>query len=156
MKLFPWILITGIIFASCSGPCPSLNDEKKAEIDTQVRAVWQQLGQTVKVADAEGFNSFVSTEGFLAMHTQGCNMSSRQAYADSVRSWFSGRKSAKLLNPELTIKPLSENLALLDQAAGFVTVSPDGIADTVQHTVSFVFQREASGWKIIHGHESWR
>ncbi len=153
---FGWILISAFFLSSCSEQCTKLSDEQKAGIKAQVQEVWTLIGHSVRDADAESFVAFLSTENFIAMHSDGVTMHTREEYTDSVRSWFSSRESAKLLNPEINILPLSGNLALLDQVAGFITVSRDEKADTVQHAVSFLFQKEETGWKIIHGHESWK
>jgi ketosteroid isomerase-like protein len=153
---FGWIIISALFLSSCSEQCTKLSDEQKTEIKTQVQEVWTLIGHSVRDADAESFVEYISSENFIAMHSDGVTMNSREEYADSVRSWFGGRNSAKLLNPEIKILPLSGNLALLDQVAGFITVLRDEKADTVQHSVSFLFQKEETGWKIIHGHESWK
>jgi uncharacterized protein (TIGR02246 family) len=151
-----WIILSAITFSSCSEQSTKFSDEQKAEISTQVREVWTLIGHSVRDVQPESFIGFFSTDHFISMHTDGMTMHSREEYADSVRSWFGGRKSAKLLDPEVRIQPLSGDLALLDQTAGFVVVFGNEKADTVQHAVSFLFQKEETGWKIIHGHESLR
>jgi ketosteroid isomerase-like protein len=154
-SLFLWVLISGLAFSSCKNPAGDLTATQKADIEKQVLEQWDKLNLTLEKADAAGYLSFLSTDGFLGMHSEGTQFLTRESYADSVKAWFEPRKSCEMPNRKIKVHVLGENLALLDQAGIFQANFRDGRVIRLNHAVSFVFRKETSGWKIIHGHESW-
>lgn len=149
-------LLVCVIFTSCRSTCPPLTDAQKAGIEKQILGQWDKIIATIERADAESYSSYLSTDEFLGMYSQGLQFVSRDQYADTVKSWFGQRTSSEVQQKVIKVSVLSENLALLDQRSLFVSIYKDGHALRFKHVVSFIFKKEASGWMIIHGNESWR
>ena len=153
--LFIFILMTGIVFTSCTTSGPQLTELQKAAIEKQILEQWKQIGSCVEKADAAGYAACFSTNGFLAMYSEGKPFLSRGEYCDSVKVWFSARKSTELQQPTVRVTVLNETLVLLDQKTVFKLNLKDDRIVRCNHAISFIFKKEDSVWKIIHGHESW-
>jgi len=89
------------------------------------------------------------------MYSEGIPFLTRKAYADSVKVWFGARKSSELQQAAVKVTVLTENLVLLDQKSIFKLNLKDNQVASYNHAVSFIFKKEAYGWMIIHGQESW-
>jgi ketosteroid isomerase-like protein len=90
------------------------------------------------------------------MFSHGTPFLTRDAYADSLNIWFGARKNNEITQKTIKVKVLAENLAVLDQVSVFQANFKDDRIIKLNHSVSFIFKKEAAGWKIIHGHESWQ
>ncbi len=156
MKKTAFLSVTLIVFwiSACQQPCPPLSDTQKSEIEKQVLTTWDQINIPIEKADAEGFLSYFSTNEFIAMFSGGNSFYSLKEYSDSVKTWFGPRKSTEITGKKIKVDVLSEEIALLDQTSVFQATFKDDRVIKVNHSVSFVFKKEADGWKIIHGHES--
>ncbi len=154
-SLFFVVLLAGILLSACQTACPSLTDAQKAEIEKQIVEQWGKIGLAVQKADADSYATFFSSDRFQAMYSEGTQFLSLKEYSDSVKVWFSARKGSELQQPIVKVNILSENIVLLDQKSIFKLNLKDERVMRYNHAVSFIFRKEASGWKIIHGHESW-
>ena len=148
-------LMAILFFGACKNPNPPLTDAQKAVIEKQVLDQLEKMNLSVEKADADGYNAFLSSNNFLSMISQGTPFFTRDDYANAVKDWFSQRKSVELSQKTIKANVLTENLVLLDQSTIFQATFKDDRVFMIHHTVSFLFQKEETGWKIIHGHESW-
>lgn len=153
--LLYFVLMAGIIFTACQNPSPSITDSQKVIIEKQILEQWEKSGLAVKKSDADGYLTSFSSTGFVAMHSEGMQFISLKEYADSVKVWFSARTSNEIQQPTIKVTVLSDQLALMDQKSVFQLNLKDSRVVRCNHAVSFLFKKEDSGWKIIHGHESW-
>ena len=153
--LFIIILMTGIVFNSCTPSNPQLTELQKNAIENQILEQWKKIGSCIEKADAAGYAAYLSTNEFIAMYSEGKPFLSRGEYSDSVKVWFSARKSTELQQPTVRVTVLNENLVLLDQKSVFRLNLKNDQVVRCNHAVSFIFKKEDSVWKIIHGHESW-
>ncbi|MCX6224124.1 MAG: nuclear transport factor 2 family protein [Bacteroidia bacterium] len=153
--LFLSALLLGIIFSACKTPSPAPTALQKATIEKQILEQWDKVNSTIEKSDAAGFLAFFSSDEFLAMFSHGTPFLTRNAYADSVNVWFSARKNNEITQKTIKVNVLAEDLAVLDQVSVFQVNFKDDRIIRINHSVSFIFKKEAAGWKIIHGHESW-
>jgi len=149
-------LVACVLVTACMNTPKPLTDTQKTDIEKQVLEQWGKITAAVEKADAGTYSSFLSDYGFLGMYSQGTHFASKTQYADSVKSWFSGRASSELKQKEIKVSVLAGDLALLDQKCLFIAHMKDGSSGRCNHVVSFVFRKEAGSWMIIHGHESWK
>jgi len=148
-------LMVILFFGACKNPNPQLTGAQKAVIEKQVLDQLEKMNVSVEKADADDYNAFLSSNNFLSMISQGTPFFTRDDYANAVKDWFSQRKSVELSQKTIKTNVLTENLVLLDQSAIFQATFKDDRVFMIHHTVSFLFKKEETGWKIIHGHESW-
>lgn len=154
-QLFHIGLMIILFSGACKNPNPPLTDAQKAVIEKQVLDQAEKMNISVEKADADGYNAFLSSSNFLSMISQGTPFFTRDEYANAIKDWFSQRKGVELSQKNIKVSVLTENLVLLNQSAVFQATFIDDRVFMIYHTVSFLFQKEESGWKIIHGHESW-
>jgi len=152
---FLLLLMAGIFFTACNSTLPTLSDSQKLEIEKQVLAQWNKVVLTVQKADADSFMTAFSTENFIAMYSGVKPFITREEYSDSVKAWFIPRLSSELQEAVVKVKVLTEDLVILDQTSMFLVNLKNNQVTRCNHIVSFIFKKEASGWMIIHGNESW-
>ena len=153
MKKYIFYLIL-FLFIGCQKTNPPLTETQKAEIERQVMEQWDKLDACVEKSDAEGFMNFFSTNEFLGMYSGGTVFQKRNEYADTVKVWFGLRESNQIEGKKVSVNVLGNNLALLNQTSVFQANFKNKTIMKVNHAASFLFRKEDSGWKIIHGHES--
>jgi len=154
--LFLFIFLAGLVFTSCEDKSPVLTETQKAAIEKQVLEQWEKIGAAIENADAQGYASFLSYDGFFNMFSQGYSYCTREQYVDTVKVWFGQRKSNEQQNKKIKVNVLSTNMVLLDQESVFIATFKDDRILKINHIVSFLFKKEGTGWMIIHGHESWK
>lgn len=151
--LFPLLLLACMIF-SCQNQCPPLTDQQKADIEKQVLAVWDSLIIPVMKLDADGYSPFLSSDEYLGHYGGGTVITSKAAVIDSMKVWFSYRKSQQLLQKKVTVTVLAENLVLINQVSRAQMDTKSGEIWRADHAYSALLKNEDSGWKVIHEHES--
>lgn len=147
------VLLMGVLFSRCTNKCHELTNQEKSQIETQILEEWENIRTTIENSDSDGYATFISPD-FILMSTNGTVFYSKTEYIDNVRNWFSARKNTEIQKAKVTITVLDKELVLLDQKSVFQVSFKDESIQRVHHAVTFVFQKEPSGWKIIHGHES--
>ncbi len=149
--------IAGLIFTSCKDPISQpLSAEQKAAVEKEVLAQWELMGAAVERSDAKAYISFFSDRDFLAIYSQGTAYAGLQAYADTVQNWFGQRKGNEMQEKEVKITVFTDSLALVDVKSMFRATFKNDTVVSIRHVASFLFKREETGWKVIHGHESWK
>lgn len=148
-------LLVCILLSACNNPSTILTASQKSAVEKQILEQWNQINATIEKSDAAGFLAFFSSDGFLAMFSHGTPFLTRKAYADSLNIWFGARKSNEITQKTIKVNVLAGDLAVLDQVSVFQANFKDERVFRINHSVSFIFKKEAAGWKIIHGHESW-
>lgn len=143
----------GILLSACTNECTELTEQGKSKIEKQILDEWEKIMATIKDSDSEAYATFISPD-LILMSSQGSVYYSKTVYIDNVKKWFSTRKNTEIEQKKIIVTPLDEDIALLDQESDFVVTYQDGSIQGVHHAVSFVFKKEPTGWRIIHGHES--
>jgi len=146
-------MMMGILFSSCTNQCHELTKQEKSQIEKQIQGEWEKIIRAIENLDSDEYATFMSPN-LIMMSSDGAVFYSKTEYIDNVRNWFANRKNTEILKAKVTVTVLEEDLVLLDQKSDFNVEYKDGNIQQVHHAVSFVFQKEPLGWKIIHGHES--
>ena len=154
-QLFILALLVCIVATACKTQCPPLSDSQKADIKAQILGLWEKITISIEKLDIEGYSSFISSDEFIAMYVEARPYNSKTEITDTLRVWFSKRKSNVLEQKTVNVTVLTENLVLLDQVCNFQVNLKDDSIIRARDAISFIFKRGTAGWKIIHGHESW-
>ena len=156
-QLLLFALLLSIFFSACKTQCPPLTDSQKADIEKQIRELWDKLTIPILNADADGYAPFISSDEFIADYEGGTlALRSKTELIDTLRNWFSNRKSNEFQQKTVKITVLSDNLVAVDQLCILQINFKDDTRMRLNDAISFIFKKETSGWKIIHVHESWK
>jgi ketosteroid isomerase-like protein len=150
-----FVLLLSIIVTACKTQCPPLTDSQKADIEKQILGLWDKITIPIEKVDIDGYSAFISSDEFLGMYSGGSIFHSKAELIDSMRIWFSDRKSNELQKKSVKVTVLTENLVLVDQLCILQITFKDDRIIRLNHAISFLLKKEAAGWKIIHGHESY-
>ena len=152
-----FVLLLSIFYSACKTQCPPLTDSQKADIEKQIQELWDKLTIPILKADADGYAPFVSSDEFIASYEGGTlALRSKTELIDTLRAWFSNRKSNEFQQKTVKITVLAENLVVLDQLCILQINFKDDTMMRLNDAISFIFKKETSGWKVIHAHESWK
>ena len=91
-----FVLLLSIFYSACKIKCPPLTDSQKADIEKEILEQWDKMKISIEKADIVSITGFYSTDEFEAYLMRGEIISSREAYLDTLRVWFSNRKSNEL------------------------------------------------------------
>jgi ketosteroid isomerase-like protein len=147
-------VLAALSIVSCTPKSEPLTDLMKTELENQVRDTWNQTIIAIEKSNSADYLAFFSQEGFIGMNSQGMHFESLQQYADTVNYWFGMRTENRMEQQKIKISALCEDAVILNQTCIFQPVFTNGTVMPVQHAGTFLFRKEGSGWKIIHGHES--
>ena len=149
-----FVLLLSIVVSACTTKCPPLTDAQKAVIEKQILEIWAKFQNSVENVDFDSFSSFFSSDEFITSFGSGVAFNSKAEYLDTVKARFSIRKSNELQQVTVKVSVLAEDLALLTRSCVLQINFKDGSIRSLQAAVSVIFKKEATGWKIIHRHES--
>ena len=146
-------LLMGLTFSACTKKSPELSEQEKTQIENQILGEWEKICFGIENSDSEVYASFIDPD-FIQMASNGSVFYSKEEYINKVRNWFSTRVNTEIQQEKIIVTALTEDIALLDQESDLLVTYKEGNVQRVHHAVSLVFEKEASGWMIIHGHES--
>ena len=149
------ILLACALFTACTSSSRPLTDTQKSEIEKHVLEQWGKISTAVEKADAGTYCSFLGDD-FLGMYSEGLLLGTKAQYADSIKSWFGSRTGTTLEQRDIKVSVLSAGFVLLDQTSLLSAIYKNGKVERCNHMVSFIFKKEAGGWMIIHGNETWK
>lgn len=150
-----WRPSLGLVALLCScqqQPAP-LTEAQQEEIVAQITARHAELVSTFEALDAEAFAEILSRDNFLAYVTIE-HYFDRQAFVDTVAVWFAPRESQQFDRRTLNVYPLTPDLAIADMTHAGVVTTNDGTRMEGHSVFTFLWQREAAEWYIIHYNES--
>ncbi len=147
------VLFVSTLFSGCTNQCHELTDQRKSQIEKQILEKWKNISTAIENLDSEEYATFISPN-LIMISSEGSVFSSKTEYIDNVQNWFATRKNTEIQKAKVTLTVLEEDLVLLDQKSDFIVEYKDDNVQEVHHAVTFMFKKEPSGWKVIHGHES--
>jgi len=153
-NLLFFVLLLSIIVSACQTQCPPLTDSQKADIEKQIREVVDKIITTAENLDVAGYSAFINSDEFIATINKGYAFQSKKEWIDSVGVWWSGRKSQDLDQVKVKIAVLSADYALADRVSVWQITNKNDFIWSFNQACSYIFKKEASGWKFIHYHES--
>ena len=153
-RLFPFILLTGMIFSACQNQCPPLTDHQKADIEKQILEIYDSLIISFTKLDVDGIINVFSSDEFLGYIGSGTEILSKTDLRDNMKGWFSYRNSQKVEQKKVRVNVLTKDIVLVDILRDGQIDLKSGESWAADWSISLIFKKENSGWKIIHDHES--
>ena len=148
------ILIMGL---SCQQQSAALNDAQKAEIEKEVIAQQHAFIKACDALEAKAVAGLMSAKHFLAYISLGGGAYlARQAVVDSIKSSFSRSQSGYSEITLLKVYPMTSSLAIADVIVRGSDAAKDGTISKWQVAWTMTWQKEPTGWYIVHYHESWK
>jgi ketosteroid isomerase-like protein len=158
MKTYSIIFMTIIVIigTGCQQKPATLTEAQTVEIEKEVRGQWNAYLKAINGLDFNKVMTFYSINQFVG-YLGGTHFAlfSRQAFRDSVQSWFNRRAQQKVEPMLVTIHVLKPDLVMLLFTGHFTTVGKSGKQHQYESAETFLFIKENIGWKILHEHESW-
>jgi hypothetical protein len=148
-----FVLLLSLIVSACKTKCSPLTASEKADIEKQILEIVNKLIISVEKLDIDSFSTFFSSNEFSSGYCQGSTFQSKQEWVDDTRVWFNMLKSAELDN-KIKVTVLSADLVLADRVGNYQVIFKDDRISRSKQALSYIFKKEAAGWKIIHVHES--
>ena len=149
-----FVLLLSIIVSACQTQCPPLTDSQKADIEKQIRDLVDKIVVTAENLDIAGYPAFLSSDAFIASFLEGSAFQSKTEWVDSVGFWWSQRKSIDLDQIKIKVNVLSADYVVADRVCVWTTTFKDDRIRRTNDAISYIFKKEATGWKIIYIHES--
>ncbi len=133
----------------------TLTDAEKQNIEKQVRAQFDQLVSAVNRKDARAWSEHYSKDGFVSTFERTQYFGSRNAWVDTITSYFAERESQHVEPLAVQVIPLASDVALLTSQEKAEMRAKGGETNKFPHVFTMIWRKEESGWKILHSHESW-
>lgn len=147
------ILLTSL---TCQQKLAMLTDAQKAEIEKQVTDRQLTLFKILNDKDPQAFSQLLSSMHFSTYISQSGSYWNRQALIDTVKAWWPGRQAHNFTPITIKANPLSSDLAIADAILTGSMTRGNGAILKMQISISVVWQKEPSGWYIVHYHDSWK
>ncbi len=158
MKAPYWQQISAVLLLllpGCQHQSTPLAEAQRTRVVDEVTSRQAELIQAVANLDATAMSELQSEDEFLA-YVAIDDYLDRPAFADSLSAWFRMRETQGFDPITMKVYPLTAELAIGDiEAAGAITFT-DGTKSAGRNMISLVWQKEPTGWYIIHYAESWR
>jgi hypothetical protein len=148
-----FVLLLSLIASACKTKPPSLTATEKAAIEKEILELVNKLIISVEKLDIDSFSSFFSSGEFSGGYCQGSTFQTKADWVEDTRAWFNQQKSGELDN-KIKITVLSADLVLADRVGTYKVIFKDDRVSSIKQALSYILKKEASGWKIIHVHES--
>lgn len=133
----------------------TLPDVKKNEIEKEVTDQFNQLISALNQKNADEWAKYYSSNGFISTIAGTDYYPTRNLWVDAVKNYFSMRERQHVELVELRVTALAEDIALLTSEERSEIQLKDGNSKQSKHVFTMIWKKEASGWKILHSHESW-
>ena len=149
-----FVLLLSFVVSGCATKCPPLTDSQKVDIEKQILKIANDLRIFSEKLDVNSYANFISSDEFIAAYSGGSAIRSRKEWIDRVGVSWSERKSQEVGQVQFKVTVLTSEMVLLDRESVFQATFKDGRNKRFNHAASVIYKKEASGWKVIHIHES--
>ena len=145
-----------ILFSSCSNkPIHELNETQKATIEEEVIAQHDVFVSAITQNNYDQWVNCYSKENFISAYAypvvDGYNY---DRWMSTVKDGFSQRIKHKTELLDITVTPLSMDLALSTQFGTWQNWWKDSPYSKNPFHATFLWKKETDGWKIIHVNET--
>jgi len=145
-----------IFFCSCSNKTiPALSVEQKATIEEEVKAQHDVFVSAITRNSYEDWVNCYSKDHFISVLAYPLvDYYDYDEWMSIVKDGYSGRIKHETRLLDITVTPLSADLALSTQFGSWQNWWKDApYSKTIFHA-SFLWKKETDGWKIIHVNET--
>lgn len=157
------LIVAGVSLASAQTPAPQLSVAKLtavqvAEIEKSIRQAHQEMLEAGNRLSADALQEYTSTE--FQERVGGGNLSpaapGKDAYVKWLADLFAGRANQKFETMTLKVQVVSADVAYsISVGGGSFTYKKTNRYAGFANAITFLWRKEAAGWRIIHCHESW-
>ena len=150
-----FVLLLSIVVSACTTKCPPFTDLQKADIEKQILEIWDKMNTGIQKLDVDSCSQYYSSDEFIIAYIGGAIYNSASALIDTIKVWWSRRTNNEIQQPTIKVTVSAADLALLTQSCVLQMNFKDGSARRIQDAMSVISKKEATGWKMIHRHESY-
>ena len=133
-----------------------LTDEQKVSVGKEVEVQSAEVISVLNQLDLDAWSEYWSNDGFISVYSGTNYFTSRSAWVDSVKYWWSLRKGQHMKIIENKFTVLAPNVVLNTGVSDFEILLKNGEQINGPVLTTLLWKKEESGWKIIHLHESWQ
>lgn len=154
LSLFAILLL--ILFCSCSNKTiPALSPEQKTTIEEEVNAQYNKYLSALNQNDYELWAGFFSEDNFVSVLAYPLvEPTDYKTWMIEVKDSFSRRIKHETELIEIKITALAPDIAISTQFGKWKTHWTDMDYTNIIYHASFLWKKEADGWKIIHVNET--
>ncbi len=146
------ILIATLL--GCQSQPSVFTDAQKETVKKEVKAQFEDLASAVRKINAEAWSQNYSRNGFISAFVNTDYYSSRENWVDTISKFFSARDRQVIEPLEISVTPLSPDLALMTSREHVAIQLKNGKELSFQHSFTMIWKKEKDGWRILHSHES--
>ena len=133
----------------------ALSDADKAAVESSVRQATSDFVDAAEHVDADRVFSFFSARPGFAVANNGVFVPSPHQFHTALTGFYKGYKSQDIQISDTRIVALSPNAAVESMIGTFSPVDNAGTKAAARtFNWTFVWVREANGWKVLQGHQS--
>jgi hypothetical protein len=148
------VLLLSVVLIACTTKCPPLTDEQKADFEKQTQELTNRMNNLAEKGDVANWSDLISSDNFLGWCGGGTIYQSKDVLIDTISAAFDRRKSLEIGQRKFEVTVLSEDIVLVDRVSVNQVEYKNGQSRRSNSVISYLFRKEATGWKVIHVHES--
>lgn len=124
-------------------------------IVSDVTKCFSNLVSALNNMDITTWAAFYSDESFVSTIAGTEYFQSKIEWVEAISNYFSLRQTQIVTPVIIRVTPLAADLAYMTSEEKSEILLKNGERVTVTHVFTMIWKKEASGWKILHSHESW-
>jgi len=143
-----------LAFASCQQKT-YFETEHNAAIKNAVEIQYMKLISALNLLDFSALSDNFSKDDFISAIIGEKYLSPYHVWKDSVSNWLSQRERQQIKLVEISVRPLTTELALMTSTTNWDILFKSGEQRKLKMYMSVLWKKENNSWKIVHLHESW-
>lgn len=133
----------------------ALTRVEKETIGAEIKNQFKSLVSALNRLNAAEWSDHYSRNDFVSAIVATDYYASRPEWVNLITNYFSMRDRQHVLPRDVRVTALSPDLALMTSEETGEMWLKDGSRITSKHVFTMIWQKEKTGWKILHSHESW-